>query len=66
VLKDNRLIGYDIKEPPKSCNDSERIRFVKNLIERAVDSIASILGLHISQYMRRTIMNGRDMKRYEM
>jgi hypothetical protein len=58
-------VGYDINGPPKLCNDSKKIRLVKNLIERAVDSIASMLGLHISQYIKRTIMNRRDIMYYK-
>ena len=48
------------ERPYEEALDSKQIEAAKNLIERAIDSMASIFGPPISQYMRQVVTGGGD------
>jgi Glu-tRNA(Gln) amidotransferase subunit E-like FAD-binding protein len=55
-----KLIEEGKERPYEEALDSKQIEAAKNLIERAMDSMASIFGPPISQYMRRIVVGGED------
>jgi len=48
------------ERPYEEALDSKQIEAAKNLIERAIDSMASIFGPPISQYMKQVVADGED------
>jgi hypothetical protein len=55
-----KLIEEGKERPYEETLDSKQIEVAKNLIERAIDSMASIFGPPISQYMKQVVTGGGD------
>jgi hypothetical protein len=55
-----KLIEEGKERPYEEALDSKQIEAAKNLIERAMDSMASIFGPPISQYIKRVVAGGGD------